>query len=306
MQKMNKIFAAIRFALNAFCRLCGAGLVIVTPSVALADYESVAFGVNDYDGTNACDDTDLQWSVDMAQGWRDKMINATTGPGYDYSRVWFNGDVDPEDFIDSYAAEETYPTGTDWADVVFFNGHAGSTCSSGPTSYTTLLTGDDLGVDCHVTLGTAMNEVEFGENAATSSDANMFIMHASNSLAWCVVEDGIIFEIDAGGTGTQFTMLGGFHNSPWNEASNKSEAEAYIGNSINSQLGENFIYTLALGQGDSNRECTSMVITSSSLTNANTLFFYGGFKDFKSTGTHTQHWYYSNCGDTCGDNDACA
>lgn len=286
-----------------------AGVLGLTPGVTRADgnYESVAFGVNDYSSIDACNDSDLMYSIETADAWQDKMADAVSGPDYDVTpSVYIESQVDPEDFIDSFN-DETATTGVDWADVAFFNGHGGSYCpgSSSPDSNTRLLTGDDAGsVDCVVELGSYGNEMVLG-GGASGSDLNMLFMHASTSLRWCVVEDGIIFEIDGGGSGAQFALLAGFHNSPLNETTNDTEVESYIGMSIEQGVGENYIYQLALGQGDWDRECTSMVITSASLSYANTEFFYGRFKDFKSTGTHNQHWYYSNCGDTCNDNAAC-
>lgn len=272
------------------------------PASVHADWESMAFGVNGYGGSGQCDAEPLQWSDEAADAWHDQMLDAVYGPDYDVSEDDYNGEVDPEDFMDSQA-DETSPTGADWADVVFFNGHRTHVCSS-QWSYSVLLTGDDVGVDCNVTFGTNSNEVLLG-SGGSGSDANMWFLHASESLKWCIVEDGAIFEIDGGGSGTQFTLLAGFHNSPANEPANEGEVEIYIRDSVWNQVGENFIYTFANNDGDPDYECTSMVITSSSLANANNLFFYGGLKDFKDTGTHNTHWYYSNCGNTCGDNDAC-
>lgn len=277
-------------------------LLLGGPNLATADYETVAFGVEEYAGPGECGQgPPLDYTWDMAQSWD---LYMETVADYDVATKYANDNVDPEDFIDYYDDEGTSPTGTDWADVVFFAGHGRATCDALNDGYTTLMTGDDVGVDCEVRIGGSTNEVVFG-SGGSSSDANMMFMHASESLAHCVVEDAVIDDIDDGEAGTQFTLLAGFHNSPDDEGSNPGEIEAFIGNSVTNDVGWSWIYVLANRDEDNNAECTSLVITSSSLSNANNLFNNGGLKDLKDTGTHSTYWYYSNCGDTCGDNDAC-
>ena len=122
------------------------------------------------------------------------------------------------------------------------------------------------------------------------------MISASVALNYCAAASGnLIFPIDDAGSGAQFTMLNGFHNSPANESENVDEIEDLVDGAVNDGIGDDWGDLMSHRNG-SVFECSVSSLTSSSSSNADDLFFWGGFRDFKDTGSHVQHWYYYDCG----------
>lgn len=287
----------LAYGLRTFTRLCCVTVVTWSPSVH-ADYEGVAHGVALYEGPGRCSSTNVNWSDDNATAFKQEIRLAPNSYLAANTEDWLNGDVESDDFHWN-DDDEVATIGTDWADVVFFAGHGSGICPISLSSSYTILHMGDNSVSCEVRLGGTANQVQFGAGGG-SSDANVMMMYASVSLAYCAAEAGnIIRQIDVANSGAQFTLLNGFNNSPQDRPESPTEVRNYVSASSIGGIGDNWGSIMSNRDGDV-AECSVSSVLSSSRDNADFMFFWGGLKDFKDTGSHEEHWYYYDCArDSC-------
>jgi hypothetical protein len=280
------------FALAALGQVC-------VPIDATADDETVSFGVEDYNGAgqDQCPGGPTPYSETDAWQWKTDAL----ATGFDVAEDWLGPQVDRVDFVDvtySGGADSTVTNGTDWADVVFFSGHGGSYCAANEplaNRFNLLVPGDYDGAgSCEIRMGGQNNRVIFGTGSA-GSDANYLMMHASKALRYCGAQSGNqIFYVDGGNSGTQLTLLNGFHNSPAAYVGNPDKVHDYVQDSTTSWVGDNWGDIMQYRNGNI-QECAVTSTTCQWAGLCDTLYTYGGLRDYTDTGTHSYHYYYFDC-----------
>lgn len=270
------------------------GVVSMWSSAANADTESVSFGVNAYGSSGYCPGVALTHSIDDAQTF---MAATRDQQGYDAYYVWTGLGADWEDFVEG-SGDETSPSGTDWADVVFFSGHgAAAVCpGGGAPKFGKIVAGEPGPANvCEIRVGGSTSNVSLAAGGV-NSDTNFLMLLSSRTLEFCAANYGNInYWVDAGNSGTQQTLINGFHNSPLDEDHNDLEVFDYVANAGTEGIGDDWVDLLS-SRGGFNSDCAvSSVVGYNTITN-DSLYFYGGFNDWHDTGVHQSHWYYADCG----------
>ena len=106
---------------------------LFVPYKAMAAYEVVSHGVNNYDD-NPCPGEDISYSDIYTTIVYD--CADTSCWDYPYNYRYMNTSVDPRDFADTdtfaWGRDSTAQYGTDFADVIYFAGHGGTNCAGRP------------------------------------------------------------------------------------------------------------------------------------------------------------------------------
>lgn len=211
--------------------------------------------------------------------------------------VWTGLGMDWGDFVEGQG-DEVSPYGADWADVVFFSGHgAPAVCPGGNGArYGIAVAGDPgPGNACTIRVGGSTTNMLLAEGGS-DSDTNFLMLHSSRTLEFCAANGGNINAwVDAGNTGTQQTLINGFHNSPLDEDHNDVEILNYVSGAGMAGIGDDWVDTMGYRNGTYSDCSVSSVVGHNTITN-DSLYFYGGFNDWHDTGAHQSHWYYADCG----------
>lgn len=263
-------------------------------SSARADTESVSFGVNDYGNGVLCNASDLDWSVDDAI-----MFMETTRDGNHFDTIyyWTQGGVDWVDLVEGQSDEVSF-YGADWADITFFSGHGGPAhCPASGSRWGIIIAGDHGPVgpsQCEVRLGSSSTNMVLAEGGA-NSDVNYIMTHSSQTLEFCAADGGWISGwVDGGNSGTQLTMLTGFHNSPQDEDHNDTEIRDYLITSDLADVGDNWTDLLGARDGTGD-DCPVVNILADTTNDAINLHDNGGINDWINTGNHDGNFYWVDC-----------
>lgn len=177
-------------------------LIICPSAYVLAAYEGAVFGVNNFgsnsDGLCCPGCSDLNGPIHDAVKVREALIEI----GYSKVKLNQNKAVDGRDWQDALK-DHVDPYGTDWADVVFYSGHGGRSCSQ---DWSRIWMGDyNSGERC----GVYTDDIEFAEGGS-GEEANVMILAACQTMHRCVWQGGGYRHIDGGNSGTQFTTYNGY------------------------------------------------------------------------------------------------
>jgi hypothetical protein len=216
--------------------------------------------------------------------------------------------------------------GSDWADTVYLTTHAKTQCMEYETPYsggTWQCCGDDTdeppddcepsstSYDCanhgysRITMGDSSSHcyiyadehgsdpgnIYFGNtNADGAGDMNIFVTTACNSLTPCVRKYGGYNDMDYGDF---HTYLGQYGTHTY-ETGEKAAFENFLMDAIDDHVGSEWLthQHYEAKDVDDAYTCPMVLIWGSSSSNCDYMYNYGGFTDFKDTGTHTINKMY--------------
>jgi hypothetical protein len=218
---------------------------------------------------------------------------------YDDLQYWYDFACDGRDFVDpgleTWGADSTAEYGTDWADVMFFSGHSGGSCTSG--AQRAWLTPGDDGEGCsmylaHVTSGSRM--MKFG-GTTSGSDADVFITFGCATTYYCVFTAGGYSGLSD--TTGQFNMLNGFHGDVAEVSGYQADLGSYSTSVVSNDLGDAWLDWMydpnANGTEDN---CPSSIVYGANTSETDDYYANAGFFDFHDNGSRTLHNFYKICG----------
>jgi hypothetical protein len=269
----------------------GAGVsALAFVASAKAESEAVTHAVNDYawtNGTGYCCSTcdDLTNALTDASKFNTGGAFATI---YDQLTNFQNMGVDGADFTDasqySGGADSVDPYGTDYADVIFFSGHA-SWSSSGNYAY--LVMGDsNPGETCFPRIAddTAVwRHMEFG-NGGSGQEADAFVLFACNSAQYEVWEAGgyNLLSHSAG----QFNLLNGFHGIVWEISGYQTDLQNYAADARYDAIGDAWIDRMYNNDGSSDN-CPMPILWGANAAETDDYYSNAGWLDFHNTGARS-------------------
>ena len=250
---------------------------VFLPMTARAEYEGATFGVENYGGTGQCDQDHLTQCRNDASA----VSDALDALGYEQTEYSIDSNVDSSDFADSalfpaWGLDETDPTGTDFADVIFFSGHGDRECSGG-YHYSTIILGDSNGTNaCAFRLDTNMRLSDSG------GDADVMILAGCQTNQKCVWEGSGYDPLVWGST--QFDTLNGFHGLSWDNDTNTGWYSSYVAAAEVSGLGDDWLDWLTdAAWYYPEDQCATTVTWGHTTGDCDLIFDDAGFKDFKDT-----------------------
>lgn len=275
--------------------LATVGLVCLLVSAgARAEYEGVSFGVELYGGPSPqCSASGLNSARNDADAVRDALSTM----GYPQSEYYEDDDVDGYDFIDDaycwWCSEDVDPTGTDFADVIFFSGHGGRTCAS-PVWRSAISLGDSTSTTnaCWLSLG----NMRLSNNGGDASDANVMMLSSCQSAQKCVWDNHGFDSIVSGST--QFNILNGFHGLSWDNDDNTSWLGSYVTGAETEGLGDDWIdWMTDASFWYTEDQCATSMTWGTDSAACDLQEDHGGFMDFKITNplNVTRYYYLSPC-----------
>lgn len=241
---------------------------------AAAGYEAVAFGP-DFSGSDPCGGNYLGVTSDALSAIEDGFVDI----GYPSADVetWTNLAVDGRDFTDGdeyiWGDDDYDPYATDWADVIWYRGHSGYSCSTG-AYYSSFLMGDDdetcsPNTRDHIRWGVGSSNEEI-------NIAVMFSCYSSQKCVW--INDGYYSSNDGG----WFAIWLGFHGVMQHTTAQPAQFESYIQGAEEDGVADDFIdWFNDIRDGADNDMCALPIVFGSNSTLRGSIYTYMGFKDFK-------------------------
>ena len=280
--------------------------ILLAPQAAVAEYEGVAFGVND----QICGGDDLSYGTTAATSFYDGLGDIS----YDQRRLNTDAGVDASDFTDNNAfptwgGDDYDPYGTDFADVMFVSTH-GEAWES-PYFFSRIDAGDWVSGQTPAQVcqprtarnynatppSAAYHHMRFG-NGGDNEELNVAYFNACQVLQYSLYAAHGMFDLDAGGTGAELAMVAGFHgyaNVGYWEA---HSFDGYVSGAENDGIGDDWVdqYT-DIGGGSNDDDCAVVIVYGSLDAYKDAMFYNGGFKDFRETGLHSSsdYWRISGC-----------
>lgn len=269
--------------------------VMIVSASAFAEYEMVAFGVRSFGAADECPGSDLTYPVLDAT----KVHNALEDLGYDQHQLYSSHDVDGRDFTDrareDWGRDENDPTGTDFADVVFYAGHGFRKCEA--NKYYSGLVMGDFNHGNETCLPNSKSNMIFGDSGG---DANVLVFAACQSAQYCVWDHLGYNPL----LNNMANILNGFHGASHDDSTLDELYEDYIYSAENNGLGDDWVDLLTIiRSGSDNDDCATSVIYGKYRSDRDNQYNNGGFFDFKDTGSHsgTGMYYICDCDPNAGD-----
>ncbi|NVB42774.1 hypothetical protein G6O69_33440 [Pseudenhygromyxa sp. WMMC2535] len=245
--------------------------------------EGTLYYVNDFDGPDACGGSDLSWGDDTVGHLNDKLDDWSFDTSYYHGNLWLDfrdvADVDE----DANGEDEVANRGIDSADIGMMYSHGSKLCSGG-NYYSSVLLGDDSST-CRLRYGSsyAGNDAWWGD-----TDLNAMIVDTCYSAQLCAWNNDAYYNVDG-----NFAALLGFHGISSDGRSHTNNFEDFVDSSRYNGLGDNWVDDLTRRPiGSNNDECAVAIIYADNLSDANFIYDYMGFDDWKSPGSHTVSYYY--------------
>jgi len=260
---------------------------------ANAEYEYVAHTVEDYDAYGMCAGSPLS-NPHQDAGYFDNGLS-----GYDQLEHSSDLTVDGRDFTDSvnfgWGADDSDPYGTDFADVIFFSGHAASSCTSGAErSY--LVMGDESD-GCNIDLAHktgSSREVTWG-GTSSNEDAGVLVTFACETTQYCVYTAGA-YDGLSDSTG-QFNLLNGFHGLVAEVSGYQSDLSSYSNAATNNYIGDAWLDWMfdsnVNANGDDN--CPSSIAYGADASERLDFFSNSGWFDFHNNGSRSGLNFFMLC-----------
>lgn len=282
----------MKYVCGALAGVCVVVVGMLSASAALADQEVVTFAVGDYKQTNGagyCCSTcgELANPSSDATAFLDGGAFSTL---YDQVASYANTGVDGRDFTDAtqyaWGDDDIDPSGIDYADVIFFSGHAGW---SSVTDTSHLVMGDDnVGESCTPTLGdddSGSRHMELG-NGGTGEEADIMVLYACNNPQYEVWQlNGYNATSHSSG---QFNMINGFHGDVWEVSGYQDDLEGYATDAKWNAIGDAWIdrmYDPRNAGADDN--CPLTLAYGANQSETDDFYVNAGWNDFHDTGSRS-------------------
>jgi hypothetical protein len=276
-----------------------------------AEYESVIFGVDDFNCRTCCPYGDeLSYSAETA----DDMDTGFELINYDQTTWYSNGAVDGRDWTDDsrriWGTDDDDPYGTDYADVAVIISHGVSKCSTSTDNaggyWSDFIMGEKHGggvdrcmssscQDCRIRTNSYYytdgdecieysGHMKYG-GGAPNEELNVLIMSTCQSMQKCVWDNGGYAHVDDGGEALQ--MINGFHGDSHEAWYTPGDHKDYVHYAESNGIGDDWVDKLTKYD-----DCAVSYVIASSESTATTFYTFGGFKDLKDTGSHNGAWIW--------------
>ncbi len=220
-----------------------------------------------------CSGSSLMYPVSDVQSFELALISE----GYNQFVAQYQNSVNVYDFREASMMtdghDETDPSGSDFADVIFFSGHGSHTCSAS-AHYSQIWMGsmgDKMDPTCDPQL---QQEMRLGD---AGGDANVMILASCESAQRCVFIAGGYSAIHAGTT--EFNVHNGFHGTSWDNLANDGWYGDYATSAEFEGIGDDWVDWLTdTPWGDD--QCATSIVWGASSATVTDIFNHGGFKDF--------------------------
>lgn len=267
---------------------------------ALADRELVMFTPEQYGASPLC----CLGCDDLPNAIQDGQHFDNAFADYDVVQQWNNQAVDGENFGEAdwlaWGDDESSPTGTDWADVIFYSGHGSRTCSSSAW-YSSIVMGEADKCSPRTAYrsgGGTQGHLRFGGDTP-GRDANAYVLFTCQSAHKCVWEEGGYSPMDQG----QFNILNGFHGLVWEASGYQDDLKDYGYHAKWNDMGDAWLDDLYRYRYANSSNCPVAILWGANEAEMDDFFENAGWFDFHNTGSHTQtgFYYLKNCNPRDGD-----
>jgi hypothetical protein len=225
---------------------------------------------------------------------------------YDVVQQWQDQAVDGRDFTDpavfAVGADSTSPSGTDWADVIFYSGHGSRTCSQFAGHWSQIVMGDNnAGEACSPKTAWASGSnghMRFGGTTA-NRDANALVTFSCQSAHLCVWENGGYSPMDQG----QFNILNGFHGIVWEVSGYQDDLEDYANDAEWNDVGDAWLDRMYRWHKSGENNCPVAIVWGANEGEVDDFYDNAGWYDFHDTGAHaiSGFFYLDGCNPKEGD-----
>jgi hypothetical protein len=260
---------------------------------AETQYEFVAHSAEPYGTAGYCSGDALTNANEDAGYIDDGMIF------YGQLAYWTNLSFDGADLTDAvnfaWGADETDPTGSDFADVVFVSGHSGGNCTSGSERVWITPGDDDDGCNIYLAHKTAASRNITLGGTTEGRDANAMVTYGCMTTHYCVYTAGSFAGLSR--SDGQFNLLDGFHGDVAEVSGYQSDLSSYSNDALYGAMGDawlDWMYSPNIGTGEEN--CPSAIGWGSSTTNIDSFYNTAAWHSMPSTGSRTTTKFYRICG----------
>lgn len=269
------------------CQLLALGLSSLSVGRAAAENELVSFTVQGYGTSGMCAGDTLVGAHSDAAYFDNGMSS------YHQIEHWSDLAVDGRDLTDvsrfGWGADSSDPYGADHADVVFFSGHANSSCSSG--SERSWLTMGDTVDGCSINLGhvtSSSHHMKLG-----NTDANIMVSFACETTQFCVYIAGGYDALTQG----EFNLLNGFHGLVYEVSGYQGDLSSYSNDAVYNYVGDAWLDWMydpnAYGSADN---CPTAIGFGANYSETLDFYTNAGWLDIRANGARTWTTYFELCG----------
>jgi hypothetical protein len=257
---------------------------------ARAENEFVAHSAEAYGSSGFC-------SADALTNASEDAFYIDNGiAGYDQVDYWTDLYNDGRDFTDpaqfAWGVDNDDPYGTDFADVIFFSGHSGASCTGTPRVWIT--PGDNAdGCTIYVAHATAASRHATFGGATAGSDADAFVTFGCNTTQYCAFTGAAYDGMSQG----QFNIVNGFHGDVAEVSGYQSDLSSYSNAAEFNDIGEawlDWMYDPDVGGGADN--CPSSIVFGANSSETDDFYANAGWFDFHDNGARTTNNFYRLCG----------
>ena len=270
--------------------------VFALPQVSGAsDIAAASFAVNKY--RNQCGGSNLTYPVKNAQMFLSELVRH----GYNHVRANTDSNVEDHDLIDRAfgGLDDVEPTGSDWADVVYLDGHGSHTCQSG--KQTSRYYVGKKSANCAVS---TRNHMRFGNGPYGEDDdhdTNIGISFSCNSAQLCVWKGGGYSDMSRG----KFMIWNGFHGLSYDSKDNYNRLRSYVRGAKYDGIGDDWVdemTDLKFWWWEPYEQCATSVTWGANKSELRTHYKKGGFRDWHNVGRGwTGIFYICKCDPTNGE-----
>jgi hypothetical protein len=257
-----------------------------------AENEFMAHSAETYGSTGACAGDALTNANEDATYLDDGLA------GYDQLEYQTNLFFDGRDITDAtnftWGDDDIDPSGSDFADVLFFSGHSGGSCTSPARTW---ITPGDVADGCtiyasHTT--SSSRHVTFG-GTTTGSELEAFVTFGCATTLYCAFTAGAYAGMSA--SSGQYNILNGFHGDVAEVSGYQSDLREYSNDAPNDAIGDawlDWMYDSDVGGGADN--CPSSILWGANSTETDDFFSFSGWFDLHNNGARSTTRFYKLCG----------
>jgi hypothetical protein len=256
-------------------------------------YEFVAISAENYGSSGYCGGDALTNANEDATYIDNGII------GYHQFEYWTNLYFDGRDITDAvnfaWGADETDPSGSDFADIIFISGHAGGSCTAG-SERSWFTPGDNIdGCSIYLSHKTSSSRHMTLGGATSGRDAAALITFACQTALYCAYTAGSYDALSR--SDGQFNLLNGFHGDVAEVSGYQSDLSEYSWDTLFGAMGDawlDWMYHPDVGGGEDN--CPSSIGWGANSTEMDDFFNNAAWGSLPSNGSRTTDKFYKICG----------
>jgi len=281
------------YIITAISLVC---ICATAPTMVHAAIEAVGFAGSYWGADDPCNQIGLGKWAEAMEGFEDGMLD--NGISSSYVKTWIEREVEAKDFTDptmqTWGADDTVNTGTDWADIVWFRGHGGYTCSSTNGYYSTFAMDNDTNT-CSIS---TKNHIRWHYGG----EINVFVSYACHSGQLCVwSHDG--YHLPNPNVNSYFAVWNAFHGVGTATTSDGTYYYDYIRSARAEGIGDDFLDMFTkIKSGSDNDICPVSIIFGIDQDKQEHIYTWGGFMDQDDPDSTANSAYFHLACDPAGGN----